>query len=140
MAGDAQTGVTIMRLTEGLDSGPVCLQEATPIGPEENYGELAVRLEEIGARLLVRALDEAPAFAEQDETGVTYAEKITAQDRTLDPPRRRRRSFARCARSRRTSVPGCRSRAKGSSASAPHASGTTAASSCWRSSPRAGGR
>jgi methionyl-tRNA formyltransferase len=85
MAGDAQTGVTIMRLTEGLDSGPVCLQEATPIGPEEDYGALATRLEEIGARLLVRALDEHPPFTEQDEAGVTYAEKITAADRTLDP-------------------------------------------------------
>ena len=85
MAGDAETGVTIMRLTEGLDSGPVCLQEATAIGTDEGYGTLAARLEEIGARLLVRALDEAPAFHEQDEAGVTYAEKITAEDRTIDP-------------------------------------------------------
>lgn len=85
MAGDAQTGVSIMRLTEGLDSGPVCLVEAEPIAPEDDYGTLAARLEELGARLLVRALDERPPFAEQSEEGVTYAEKITAADRTLDP-------------------------------------------------------
>ena len=85
MAGDEQTGVTIMCLTEGLDSGPVCLQEVTPIGAEEDYGALAARLEEVGARLLVRALDEQPPFTEQDEAGVTYAEKITAADRTINP-------------------------------------------------------
>jgi methionyl-tRNA formyltransferase len=88
MAGDAETGVSIMRLTAGLDSGPVCLQEATPIGPEDTYGTLAPRLAELGGRLLVRALDEAPPFVEQeDEAAVTYAEKLTADDRTLDPAR-----------------------------------------------------
>ncbi len=85
MAGDAQTGVAIMRLTEGLDSGPVCLMEAEPIEPEDDYGTLAARLQELGATLLIRALDERPPFAEQSEEGVTYAEKITAEDRTLDP-------------------------------------------------------
>jgi methionyl-tRNA formyltransferase len=88
MAGDAETGVSIMRLTAGLDSGPVCLAEAEPIHPDDDYASLAARLEEIGARLLVRALDERPPFVEQDEAGVTYAEKITAQDRTLDPDAR----------------------------------------------------
>ena len=85
MAGDPGTGVSIMRLTAGLDSGPVCLAEAEPIRPDDDYGSLAARLEDLGARLLVRALDERPPFAEQDEEGVTYAEKITAADRTLDP-------------------------------------------------------
>ncbi len=85
MAGDEQTGVAIMRLTAGLDSGPVCLMEAEPIEPEDDYGTLAARLQELGATLLVRALDERPPFAEQAEEGVTYAEKITAADRTLDP-------------------------------------------------------
>ena len=87
MAGDAETGVSIMRLTAGLDSGPVCLQERTPIGPDDDFGTLAARLEDLGARLLVRALDERPPFAEQPEDGVTYAEKITAEDRTLDARR-----------------------------------------------------
>jgi methionyl-tRNA formyltransferase len=85
MAGDEQTGVAIMRLTAGLDSGPVCLMEAEPIEPDDDYGTLAARLQELGSRLLVRALDERPAFVEQPEEGVTYAEKITAADRTLDP-------------------------------------------------------
>ena len=85
MAGDEQTGVAIMRLTAGLDSGPVCLMQAEPIEPDDDYGTLAARLEGLGATLLVRALDERPPFVEQSEEGVTYAEKITAADRTLDP-------------------------------------------------------
>jgi methionyl-tRNA formyltransferase len=85
MAGDAETGVSIMRLTEGLDSGPVCLQEAEPIRAEDDYGTLAGRLERLGGELLVRALDEQPPFVEQDEAGVTYAHKIEAGDRALDP-------------------------------------------------------
>jgi methionyl-tRNA formyltransferase len=85
MAGDEQTGVSIMRVTEGLDSGPVCLAQAEPIRPDDDYGTLAARLEPLGADLLVRALDERPPFVEQPEDGVTYAEKIIAEDRTLDP-------------------------------------------------------
>jgi methionyl-tRNA formyltransferase len=85
MAGDEQTGVSIMRLTEGLDSGPVYLAEAEPICPDDDYASLSARLEELGARLLARTLDERPSPVEQPDAGVTYAEKITAQDRTLDP-------------------------------------------------------
>jgi methionyl-tRNA formyltransferase len=85
MAGDAETGVCIMRVTAGLDSGPVCLAAAEPIRPDDTYGTLAARLEERGAELLVRALDERPECVEQDEARVTYAEKIAAADRTLDP-------------------------------------------------------
>jgi methionyl-tRNA formyltransferase len=85
MAGDEETGVSIMRVTEGLDSGPVCLAQAEPIRPDDDYGTLAARLEGLGATLLVRALDERPPFVEQSEDGATYAEKITAADRTLDP-------------------------------------------------------
>jgi methionyl-tRNA formyltransferase len=85
MAGDTETGVAIMRLTAGLDSGPVCLAAAEPIRPDDTYGTLAPRLEALGAELLVRALDERPPCAEQDEARVTYAEKIAAADRTLDP-------------------------------------------------------
>ncbi len=87
MAGDAQTGVSIMRLTAGLDSGPVCLSAGEPILPEDTYGSLAPRLQQLGGDLLVRALDERPEFAAQDETGVTYAEKIAPEDRLLDPAR-----------------------------------------------------
>lgn len=84
MAGDEETGVSIMRVTAGWDSGPVCLAEAEPILREDTYGTLAPRLEQLGARLLIRALDERPPFVEQDETLVTYADKIGPDDRTLD--------------------------------------------------------
>jgi methionyl-tRNA formyltransferase len=76
-----------MELTAGLDSGPVCLQEPEPIDPQDNYGTLAGRLEGLGGELLVRALDERPSCAAQDESLATYAEKITAADRALDPQR-----------------------------------------------------
>jgi len=85
MAGDAETGVCIIRLTAGLDSGPVCLTGREPIGPEDTYGSLAPRLAQLGAHLLIRALDERPPFHEQPEEGVTYAEKLGPEDRTLDP-------------------------------------------------------
>jgi methionyl-tRNA formyltransferase len=85
MAGDEQTGVSIMRLTAGLDSGPVCLQEPDPIHPDDDYGTLAERLEALGSRLLIRALDDRPPFTEQPDEGVTYAEKIGPRDRSLDP-------------------------------------------------------
>jgi methionyl-tRNA formyltransferase len=85
MAGDVETGVCIMRVTAGLDSGPVCLSAPEPIRPDDTYGTLAARLEELAARLLVRALDERPACVEQDEARATYAEKISGADRTLDP-------------------------------------------------------
>jgi methionyl-tRNA formyltransferase len=87
MAGDEETGVSIMRLTEGLDSGPVCLQEVEPIAPRDTYGSLAGRLCDSAGRLLVRALDERPELHPQDEAGVTYAEKIGGADRVLDPER-----------------------------------------------------
>jgi methionyl-tRNA formyltransferase len=87
MAGDDRTGVSIMRLTEGLDSGPVCLVAETPITPKETYGSLADRLAGLGGDLLVQALDTSPPFHDQDEAGATYAEKITAADRLLDPRR-----------------------------------------------------
>jgi methionyl-tRNA formyltransferase len=87
MAGDAETGVSIMRVTEGLDSGAVGLRAVEPITPDDDYGSLAARLERLGGDLLVRALDERPPYVEQDEAGVTYAHKIEAADRALDPSR-----------------------------------------------------
>jgi methionyl-tRNA formyltransferase len=87
MAGDERTGVCIMRLTEGLDSGPVCLSAQEPIAADDTYGTLAPRLAALGGRLLVEALDTSPPFTEQDEAGATYAEKITAEDRVLTPDR-----------------------------------------------------
>jgi methionyl-tRNA formyltransferase len=91
MAGDPTTGVCVMRLTEGLDSGPVALTEETPIEPEEDFASLSSRLAALGGDLLVRALDlQAEGeleFTEQDEDGVTYAEKIDPAERRLDPER-----------------------------------------------------
>ena len=84
MAGDAETGVSIMRVTAELDAGPVCLQAREPIAPDDDYGSLAGRLRVLGGELLVRALDERPPFVEQDEAAVTYAHKIEARDRSLD--------------------------------------------------------
>ena len=73
MAGDAETGVSIMRLTAGLDAGPVCLAAPEPIRPDDDYGTLAARLQALGGRLLVQALDERPPWVEQPAEGVTYA-------------------------------------------------------------------
>jgi methionyl-tRNA formyltransferase len=87
MAGDELTGVSIMRLTAGLDSGPVCAQEDEPIRPDDTYGALAARLQETGGELLVRVLDTGPPCHGQDEAGVTYAEKVGPEDRELDPLR-----------------------------------------------------
>jgi methionyl-tRNA formyltransferase len=91
MAGDERTGVCVMRLTAGLDSGPVALREEIPIGDEEDFDQLAARLARLGGELLVRALDLAErgelSFAEQPEEGVTYAEKIDPAERRLDPGR-----------------------------------------------------
>ncbi len=90
LAGDPQTGVSIMRVTAALDSGPVASREAVPIGGLD-FGGLAERLEEVGGRLLIEALDRRARgeleLTEQDDAEATYAEKITADDRLLDPRR-----------------------------------------------------
>ncbi len=88
MAGDEETGVCIMRLTAGLDEGPVCRRGVEPIAPDDTYGTLAPRLEQLGGDLLLDALDGGPGsweWEEQPEEGVTYAEKVGPADRTLDP-------------------------------------------------------
>ncbi len=87
MAGDERTGVSIMRLTAGLDSGPVCATAAEQISPEDDYGTLAGRLEALGAEALLKVLDDDPPCLEQPQEGITYAEKITPADRLLDPAR-----------------------------------------------------
>jgi methionyl-tRNA formyltransferase len=87
MAGDERTGVSIMRVTAGLDSGPVCAQAREPIGPDDTYGTLAGRLAELGGEQLIKTLDGRPACSEQDDASATYADKITARDRSLDPTR-----------------------------------------------------
>jgi methionyl-tRNA formyltransferase len=87
MAGDDVTGVSIMSVTAGLDSGPVCAQSSLPVGPDDTYGTLAPRLAALGGELLVRTLAEDPPCTAQDERLVTYADKIDPHDRRLDPSR-----------------------------------------------------
>jgi methionyl-tRNA formyltransferase len=84
MAGDVQTGVSIMRLVAELDAGPVYAQQAEPILPSDDYAALARRLQHLSVRLLTDVLERRPAPEPQPEDGVTYAEKLTAEDRTLD--------------------------------------------------------
>ena len=87
MAGDEVTGVSIMRVSAGLDSGPVCTQRREPIRSYDTYGSLAARLRELGGELLVATLDARPPCRDQDDAIATYAEKITAEERRLDPAR-----------------------------------------------------
>jgi methionyl-tRNA formyltransferase len=83
MAGDEETGVTIIRLVEELDAGPVAAQQAFPVGPEDDAGAVYARAAPIAVDLLDAALA-APTFTPQPEEGATYAEKIAAADRALD--------------------------------------------------------
>ena len=84
MAGDAATGITIMQMEEGLDTGPMLLAEALPIGPRATVGELHDALAAMGARLILQALADNPAPVPQPEAGVTYAAKLTKEDGRLD--------------------------------------------------------
>jgi methionyl-tRNA formyltransferase len=83
-----ETGITIMRMVEALDAGPVLLQRSVPILPDETYGELQLRLEELGAQTLIEALAllEAGAITEtpQDDALATYARKITREGARID--------------------------------------------------------
>jgi len=83
-AGDATTGVSIMRPTAELDAGPVHMMAEEPIASGDTYGSLAPRLAALGAELLVRALDAGVEPSPQPEEGATYAQKVEAADRRLD--------------------------------------------------------
>jgi methionyl-tRNA formyltransferase len=85
MAGDEQTGVCTMLTEAGFDTGPIYLSGAERIRGDDTYGTLAGRLQVLGAQLLIRTLDERPEPVAQSDDGVTYADKIGAADRTLDP-------------------------------------------------------
>jgi methionyl-tRNA formyltransferase len=86
LAGDAETGVCIMRMEEGLDTGPVLLRAATPIGPTDTTGDLHDRLAALGATLIVDALARLEALVPepQPEEGVTYAAKIDKAEAAID--------------------------------------------------------
>ncbi|WP_084350441.1 methionyl-tRNA formyltransferase [Primorskyibacter flagellatus] len=86
MAGDAETGVCIMQMEAGLDTGPVLLRRATAIGAEETTGVLHDRLSAIGAEAIVEALDVLPSLTPhaQSDEGVTYAAKIDKAEAAVD--------------------------------------------------------
>lgn len=84
LAGDAQTGVTIMQMDAGLDTGAMLLTEATPIGPHDTAADLHDRLAQIGGRLVLRALENAPPPIAQDNAASTYAPKLSREDARLN--------------------------------------------------------
>lgn len=85
LAGDAETGVCIMQMEAGLDTGPVLRRESTPIGAEETTVGLHDRLSEIGSRMIVQVLAELPLPAvPQAPDGVTYAVKIDKSEARID--------------------------------------------------------
>lgn len=88
MAGDAETGVEVIRMEAGLDTGPVCMMERVAIGPNETTGQLHDRLARLGADLMARALAAlsrgALTCAPQAVDGITYAHKIDKAEARLD--------------------------------------------------------
>ncbi|MGE5268111.1 MAG: methionyl-tRNA formyltransferase [Thiohalocapsa sp.] len=88
LAGDGETGVTIMQMDEGLDTGPILLQQRLPIEPRSTAGDLTQRLAALGARLMLQALDGVAGGTltarPQPEPGVTYAAKLRRDAARLD--------------------------------------------------------
>lgn len=88
LAGDSQTGVTIMQMDKGLDTGAILLKEATPIANDDSGGSLHDRLAAMGATLIVTALDRLAAgeirAVAQSAEGMTYAAKLTREEERLD--------------------------------------------------------
>src|SRR5690606_28859208 len=86
MAGDAQTGICIMQMAAGLDTGPVLLRQETLIDPQDTTADLHDRLSVLGAALIVQALDQLPELTPepQPDQGVTYATKIDKTEARID--------------------------------------------------------
>ena len=87
-AGDSETGITIMQMDEGLDTGPMLMRRALPIAPDETTGTLHDRLAVLGAQMIVEALaalaDGALTATPQPQAGTTYAAKIGRDEATID--------------------------------------------------------
>jgi methionyl-tRNA formyltransferase len=83
MAGDTESGVTIIRLVKELDAGPIAAQRAFAIDPEDDAGAVFAKAALLAVELLDAVLAE-PSFTPQPDEGTTYADKITAADRVLD--------------------------------------------------------
>jgi methionyl-tRNA formyltransferase len=88
MAGDAESGVTIMKMNEGLDTGAIAMAERTPIGADMTAGDLHDVLSRLGADLMLRTLAAAErgslTLTPQPDNGVTYAEKISKNETRID--------------------------------------------------------
>jgi methionyl-tRNA formyltransferase len=84
LAGDRDTGVTILRLVEALDAGPILMQQVLPIAPEDDYVSLEPRLAAIGARMLLRAIREDPRPVAQDDGAATYCRRIHRDEGRID--------------------------------------------------------
>jgi methionyl-tRNA formyltransferase len=83
MAGDTETGVSIIKLVPELDAGPIAAQRSFPLGEEDDFGSVSARAGELAAELLEDALQN-PQLTPQADEGVTYAAKIGPEDRELD--------------------------------------------------------
>ncbi|GAB0116993.1 methionyl-tRNA formyltransferase [Acidisoma sp. 7E03] len=84
LAGDAETGVTIMQMDEGLDTGPMLLEGRTPITEIDRLQDVHDRLATIGAALVLRVLTENPTPVPQPAEGATYAPRLTREDGRID--------------------------------------------------------
>jgi methionyl-tRNA formyltransferase len=88
MAGDAQTGVDLMRMEAGLDTGPIAMREVVPIRPEDTTGDLTSRLAIVAAKLAVSALrsmeDGFMEYRDQSTFGVSYAHKLEKSEAEID--------------------------------------------------------
>jgi methionyl-tRNA formyltransferase len=83
MAGDPETGVSIIKLVPELDAGPIAAQRAFPLAEEDDFGTVSARAGELAVELLEEVLPE-PELTPQSEEGLTYAAKIGPEDRELD--------------------------------------------------------
>jgi methionyl-tRNA formyltransferase len=88
MAGDSETGIAVMRMEEGLDTGPMALEARTAIGPDATAGELRERLSRLGADLMAKALaamaQDGLTFTPQAKEGVSYAHKVSKAEARID--------------------------------------------------------
>jgi methionyl-tRNA formyltransferase len=89
LSGDSETGVTIMQMDAGVDTGPILAQQRVPISPDETAGPLEGQLADLGGRLLVRTLDDLAAgriqAVPQSDEGATHAPRLRSEDGKLDP-------------------------------------------------------
>ncbi len=84
LAGDTETGITIMQMDEGLDTGDILLQRAIPIGADDTAGDVHDRLAALGVQMVNEALNSRPAPVKQDDSQASYAAKISKDEAVID--------------------------------------------------------